>query len=107
MADTEDALLRRVVERLVEVFQPEEIYLFGSRARGDWREDSDYDLMVIVPTSDLPPYRRAQQAHLALQSIRVPKDVTIWTREEFARYLPVTASLAASVVREGRRLYAV
>jgi len=26
-----------------------DLYLFGSRARGDWRPDSDFDLLVIVP----------------------------------------------------------
>ena len=25
------------------------LYLFGSRARGDWRPDSDFDVLVIVP----------------------------------------------------------
>jgi len=51
---TED-LLQTATERLVAEFQPEEIYLFGSRAWGVPRSDSDVDLMVIVPHSDERP----------------------------------------------------
>ena len=40
--------LDRVVRRLVTALQPLAIYLFGSRARGDARDDSDYDLMLIL-----------------------------------------------------------
>jgi uncharacterized protein len=40
--------LERVVRRLVEAFDPAAIYLFGSRARGDANEDSDYDLMLVL-----------------------------------------------------------
>ena len=100
-----DPLLAEAVRRLVDAFQPEQIYLFGSRARGDSREDSDYDFMVIVSDSDLPPHRRAQHAHHALQGVGISKDILIWTRAEFDRYVPVTASLPATIIREGRLLY--
>jgi predicted nucleotidyltransferase len=52
-----DPLLAEIVRRLVEAYQPERIYLFGSKARGDAGPDSDYDLMVVVPDS-APPERR-------------------------------------------------
>jgi uncharacterized protein len=41
--------LERVVARLVERFDPAAVFLFGSRARGDADEDSDYDLLAVVP----------------------------------------------------------
>ena len=103
---TDDAQLAEAVRRLVETLEPERIYLFGSRARSDWDDDSDYDFMVIVPSSELTPIRRAQVAHRALRGLGIPKDVLVWTREEFERYLPVVASLPATIVREGRLLYA-
>ena len=52
-----DSVLAEVVRRLAEAYQPERIYLFGSKARGDAGPDSDYDLLVIVP-NDAPPERR-------------------------------------------------
>lgn len=104
-ATVAEPVLAEVVHRLVEALQPEQIYLFGSRARGDSQADSDYDFMVIVPESDLPPHRRAQLAHRALHGVRIAKDILVWTRAEFDRYVPVVASLPATVVREGRLLY--
>ena len=38
-------------------YDPDSIYLFGSRAWGEPREDSDYDLLVIVPESDERPIK--------------------------------------------------
>jgi predicted nucleotidyltransferase len=37
------------IERIVETLHPEEIWLFGSRARGDHRPDSDWDLLAVLP----------------------------------------------------------
>jgi predicted nucleotidyltransferase len=102
----EQAKLDEATRRLVEQFHPERIYLFGSRARGDWNEDSDYDVMVIVPSSELPRHRRAQACYRALRGLRLPVEVHVWTREEFECYLPVVASLAATINREGVVLYA-
>jgi len=43
----QDAKLTEAVNRLVESLHPRAIILFGSRARGTSRPDSDYDLLVI------------------------------------------------------------
>ena len=51
------ATLNDIVSRLVEAYDPERIYLFGSHARGEAGPDSDYDLLVIV-RDDAPPEQR-------------------------------------------------
>jgi predicted nucleotidyltransferase len=38
----EDAILQEIVRRLVDLYHPDRIYLFGSSARGDAGPDSDY-----------------------------------------------------------------
>lgn len=38
-----------LLDTIVPALKPERVYLFGSRARGDARPDSDYDLLVVVP----------------------------------------------------------
>ena len=40
--------LSEIVAKIVKEIHPERIILFGSRARGDARDDSDVDLMVIT-----------------------------------------------------------
>jgi predicted nucleotidyltransferase len=50
----QDPMLAEIVRRLVEAYQPERIYLFGSLARGEGGPDSDYDLMVVFPRGMSP-----------------------------------------------------
>lgn len=91
---------------LVEALQPEQIYAFGSQARGESRDDSDVDLLVIVAQSDEPGYRRDQAAYRAVGVHRLPLDVLVLTRQEFDQQLAAPASLPTTVAREGRVLYA-
>ncbi|MHB8575859.1 MAG: nucleotidyltransferase domain-containing protein [Dehalococcoidia bacterium] len=98
--------LAHAVSRLAQALNPDRIYLFGSRARGDATEDSDWDLMVVVPTSDEPGHRRAHYAYGLLDDVHLPMDVLVWTRSEFDRQAAVVASLPATILREGRLLYA-
>ncbi|MHB8068175.1 MAG: nucleotidyltransferase domain-containing protein [Desulfobaccales bacterium] len=101
-----DPVLAEIVSRLVEAFKPEAIYLYGSRVRGEAREDSDYDLLMVVSTSTLPRYRRDQEAFRTLCGLGVSKEVIVLTREEFETKRTVICSLAATVTREGMLLYA-
>jgi hypothetical protein len=57
----DSALISEIVRRLVEVYRPERIYLFGSAARGDAGPDSDYDFMVVV-SGDTPRETRETKA---------------------------------------------
>jgi len=98
-------LIERATERLVAEFHPDEIWLFGSQAWGAPGEDSDVDLMVIVPESDERPTRRMQRAHRCLQGIGFAKDVLVPTRAEVDRYKHLRASLFHQVLSRGRRLY--
>ena len=101
-----DPKLRLVVERLISVYLPDRIYLFGSIARGDADEDSDYDLMVLVPDDAAPERRGSRLAYQALRGTGIAADVLVWTRSSFERRAHVVASLPATILREGRLLHA-
>jgi predicted nucleotidyltransferase len=102
---THDPVLDDITRRLVAAMHPERIYLFGSRARGENGADQDYDLLVVVASSDLPGYRRDQEAFQALAGIPASKDVIVLTREEFDRRRGIVCSLPATVEREGRLIH--
>jgi len=103
---TDGAVLQEIVARLISALEPERVYLFGSRARGDEDHDSDFDLLIVVPSSELPGHARDRIALRALRGLRVPADVIVMTRREFDRKRSVVSSLPATVDREGKLLYA-
>ena len=98
--------LAEAVRRLVEAYQPEEIWLFGSHARGDAGPDSDYDLMIIVPDDADSDRRRSSMAYRSLKGIGFPKDVVVSTHTYFHARLHRKATLPAIVQSEGKLLYA-
>jgi uncharacterized protein len=100
-----DAVLAEIVRRLVACFQPERIYLFGSRARGDMGPDSDYDLLMVLDRLDEPAYRLAQRAHSLLWGLGTAADILVWSRQAFDSRLSLRASLPSTVVREGVLLH--
>ena len=101
-----DAVLTRIVQRLVEAYEPLRVYLFGSKARGDGGADSDYDLMVVVSDDAPAERRRSRLAYEALWGTGAAADVLVWTRETFDSRLHLRASLPATIRREGKLLYA-
>lgn len=102
----DDPVLDAIARRLVDEFHPARLYLFGSAARGDVDRDSDYDLLMVLDRVDAPRYRLEQQAHSLLWDIGVATDVVVWPRADFEGRLHLPASLPATVLREGRLLYA-
>ncbi|GAC1641841.1 MAG: nucleotidyltransferase domain-containing protein [Chloroflexota bacterium] len=98
--------LAQMVERLVSTFHPDRIYAFGSQVRGEAGPDSDIDLMIVVPPTSEPAHRLAQAAYHALPVHSLPLDILVMSRDEFARRSRAASSLPATILREGRTLYA-
>lgn len=79
-----DDLLPEIVRRIREVVPDVcQILLFGSRARGDARDDSDFDLVVITPTVPASG-PRSVEIRLALRGLGVGFDLVRLTPEEWA-----------------------
>lgn len=78
-----DPELDEIVRRLVAAYQPERVYLFGSKARGDAGSDSDYDLALVLKDLPEPAFRIAKAAHSLLWGIGVAADIHVWSREDF------------------------
>jgi predicted nucleotidyltransferase len=83
----------------------------GSRAmvnhkkRGSPDEDSDVDLLVIVPRSDDKPTQRAMRAYRCLRGLMVPADILVKTCSEVERFRRVHASLESEILERGKILY--
>jgi predicted nucleotidyltransferase len=100
-----DAILASILRRLVEAYQPEAVYLFGSRARDQADADSDFDLLIVVPADAPEARRRPQLAVRALRGVGVPVDAVVMTRPAFDLRAHVVNSLPEAALHEGRLLY--
>jgi len=95
-----------MTERIVERFQPRQVILFGSHARGDTTPDSDVDFLVIMPFSG-SRLDTCIEIRKVLFGFGVPKDVMVLTPEEFERHKDLPGTIAYPAAHEGRVLYAV
>jgi uncharacterized protein len=94
-----------MVRRIVKHCDPEQIVLFGSRARGTAHPDSDVDLLVVMPVAGS---KREKQVELrcVLHDICVPKDIIVVRPEELERRRDIVGTVIWPAVREGKVLYA-
>ena len=94
--------LRVAAEQLAAAHpEVEEVWLFGSLARGDARPGSDADVLVILTESALPFHERSPRYRLASCGIGV--DLLLYTRAEFDN-LPTSAPRFAAAVAADRLL---
>jgi len=103
---TEDPVLAEIVRRLVAAYQPEQVYLFGSQARGEAGPNSDYDLLLVVPDNAPPERKRSRLAYEVLRGTGAAADVLVCRRSYFEARRHLKASLPGTVLREGRLLHA-
>ncbi|HSQ51098.1 MAG TPA: nucleotidyltransferase domain-containing protein [Nitrospiraceae bacterium] len=101
-----DPALAKIIRRLVSAYEPEQIFLFGSRARGDAGPDSDYDLLLVVPDHTPPDRKRSKLAYRVLWGTGTAADVVVWTKSAFDSRVHLASSLPATVMREGKLLHA-
>ena len=105
MTIQEQSVIESAVHRLKTGLNPVRIYLFGSRAGGNALPDSDYDIMTVVDHSDLPRYKRAQQARGMLSGLNASFDVIVLTMDEWNRQLRSGISLPNHILNEGRLIH--
>ncbi len=97
-----------MVDIIVREADPEQIILFGSRARGDAAETSDVDLLIVA-SEPFGPHRsrRKEMAKLwhALRGIPVSKDMLVYSRDEVEKWQDSINHVIGYALREGRLLY--
>ncbi len=99
-----EELLAEVVRRILAVGEPSRIVLFGSRAAGGARPDSDLDILLIE-NSSLPRYKRAAPYRRALKGVFPAKDIVVWTPDEASEWSQVPNAFITTALNTGRVLY--
>src|SRR6476661_237499 len=94
--------IRRFARRIAERFQPDKIILFGSYAYGEPHNESDVDLLVIMPTKDVV----AQAIRIDLAFERpFSLDLIVRTPEQIERGVKDDDWFLREITEKGKVLY--
>ncbi len=97
--------IEEVKKRLVEVYDPVKIYLFGSYAWGHPTQESDLDFLIVVDHSSEQRHKRSKPGYEVLWGLNISKDLMVYTQEEVEARLADHHSLLYKIVNEGKVLY--
>ena len=103
-ATANDALIAEAARRLAAAAPGSKVILFGSRARGEERPDSDLDPLVIEPGE--VTRRRAETARLKreLRGLEVALDVIVVSVRQAEEWGAFDGTLLNEALSEGRVL---
>lgn len=95
--------LKIIRESVDELLPDSSIFLFGSRARRDYSEESDYDLMIITENAQNSIERRLVKAMIRKKLARnkIPADIIIQTKAEVELNKKITGHIVRQVLKEG------
>ena len=108
MTQVTDTLIERMVRAIVDEVDPEQVILFGSRGRGDERQDSDVDLVVVEAEPFGPERSRHKEMvklYHAVAGFPVVADVLVYSRDDVDYWRDSLNHVLARALREGRVLY--
>ncbi|MCX6377034.1 MAG: nucleotidyltransferase domain-containing protein [Armatimonadetes bacterium] len=108
MTKVTDRILADIVDTVVKSVDPEQVYVFGSHARGEAGENSDLDLLIVEREGFGPTRsRRREMARIwrLLAPFRIPKDILVYSVDEVQRWRDGRNHVISHALREGKLLY--
>ena len=98
------AVIDQIISKILEVITPDKIILFGSRARGDAKSDSDFDILVIKQgiESELSV---EQSIYRNLYNVNASVDIIVKTPETIEKSKKRFISIVKEALEEGIIVY--
>jgi len=96
--------IKPLVSKIVDEYNPEKVYLFGSYAWGNPTVDSDIDLFIVKNTTESQRGRSRKLRNLLFGS-GVPFDLFIYTPDEIKKRLNMGDFFINNIIEKGEVLY--
>ncbi len=98
--------IHALIGLIVEAWNPEQIWLFGSRAKGTHTAYSDWDLLVVTPNENQEnDLSRERMAWKLRKKTNINADILFCSTDEFELYSPIPNTLAYEVKKTGGVVY--
>lgn len=91
-----------IKKQIIEKYDPKEIILFGSVAKGTFREHSDIDLCIVMDT--MHKRELLTNMYIDIES-NIPFDLVLYTIEEWENCINDKSSFAYSIINTGVKIY--
>lgn len=95
--------IHEIVQQIVDHFHPQKVILFGSHAYGVPTEDSDVDLLIVMPTEENPLHTAARIS--ASIDHPFPLDILVIRPQDLVVSLQDKNTFETEVVKKGITLY--
>lgn len=105
----------KIISEITEIFKQqgvERVILFGSHAHGNPSDDSDIDLMIVVPLETSPStHREKMELYLHynqfIKTFRkvVPIDLIVYTKATYERFIELDSMFSKEITNRGIVLY--
>ena len=96
--------IKPLVSKIVDEYNPEKVYLFGSYAWGNPTADSDVDLFIVKNTTESQRGRSRKLRNLLFGS-GVPFDLLVYTPSEIKERLDMGDFFINDIIKKGEILY--
>ncbi|MDO8137616.1 MAG: HEPN domain-containing protein [Candidatus Brocadiales bacterium] len=93
-----------VTERLIKLYDPERIILFGSRVAEKPGDGSDIDLLIVKETEKRPIDRRVEVEKI-LSDRFLPLDIVVYTPQELRFLFSIGNPFIEEIMEKGRIIY--
>lgn len=104
MDSASDNKLEVIVTALKEQFRPTRLFLYGSRAAGTNRPDSDYDFVMVLPEFDAKNRYQvmSQISSKFFQELDVEVQVWVYSQADFDDWKDEFSSIPETALNTGR-----
>ena len=99
-----DINLNKAMDIIFRVINPDKIILFGSRAKGNYTDDSDYDLLILTD-SIKDKRKKLSEIYRNLLGLKLAIDIIIETKEDYVKNKDNKFMIYNTIEKEGNVLY--
>ena len=98
--------VEQVRDIIVSEINPDKIILFGSRARGDYNEDSDYDILILKSRfTNRRKTLKDLRINLYKKGICVAMDILLLDTAKYEQLSDVNGLVYTNIKQEGKVIY--